>query len=180
MSETTVPAALTAGTWDIETTHSSIGFTVRHLGLSKVRGRFNTFNGTVTVGSAPGDVVVEATVDFGSIDTGNPQRDGHLRSGDFFEADAHPTMTFRSTAVTDRSMQGDLTIKGITRPVTFDLEVHGVTTDARNVTRAGFSASGTISRSEFGVAFNAPFGLDGMMVSDKVAIELEVQAVPRG
>ena len=179
MSDTTLPAGLTAGVWDIETTHSSVGFTVRHLGLSKVRGRFNTFGGSVTVGNSVDDVRVEATVDFGSIDTGNAQRDGHLRGGDFFEADAHPEMRFVSTGVSGASLRGELTIMGTTRPVEFDLEVHGVTTDGRGVTRAGFTASGHIHRSEFGVAFNAPLGLDGMLISDKVAIELEVQAVPR-
>ena len=179
MSDPTTPT-LPAGTWTIEPTHSSVGFTVRHLGMSKVRGRFNTFNGTVTAGEAGGPVAVEATIDMASVDTGNTARDGHLRGTDFFDVDTHPTMRFVSTAVSASSLQGELTIAGVTRPVALDLEFHGVTTDGRGITRAGFSAAGQIHRGEFGISFNAPLGLDGMIISDKVALELEVQLVPEG
>lgn len=170
--------ALTTGTWVIEPVHSEVGFTVRHLGLSKVRGRFNTFSGKVVVEDDKTASTVEATIDLASVDTNNQDRDGHLRSTDFFAVENHPTMTFASTAVTPDSLRGDLTINGITKPVTLDLEFHGVTVDNYDTTRAGFSASGEILRSDYGIDFNAPLGMDGMLISDKVAIELEVQVVP--
>lgn len=170
--------ALTTGTWVIEPVHSEVGFTVRHLGLSKVRGRFNTFSGKVVVEDDKTACTVEATIDLASVDTNNQDRDGHLRSTDFFAVENHPTMTFASTAVTPDSLSGDLTINGITKPVTLDLEFHGVTVDNYDTTRAGFSASGEILRGDYGIDFNAPLGMDGMLIGDKVAIELEVQVVP--
>ncbi|MEM7339845.1 MAG: YceI family protein [Actinomycetota bacterium] len=169
---------LTAGTWTIEPAHTEVGFSVRHLGLSKVRGRFNTFSGNVTVADDPTASVVEATVDLASVDTNNADRDNHLRSTDFFNVESHPTMAFRSSAVSESSMSGDLTINGVTKPVSFDLEFHGVQVDAYDTTRAGFSASGEILRSDFGIDFNAPLGADGMLIGDKVTIELEAQIVP--
>ena len=169
---------LTAGNWTIEPAHTSVGFTVRHLGLSKVRGQFNAFSGSVTIADDPTQSSVEATVELSSIDTNNPDRDGHLQSTDFFGVEANPHMTFSSTSVTETSLTGDLTINGTTKSVTFDLEVHGVVVDGYGTTRAGFSATGEISRSDFGISFNMPVGLDGMLISDKVTIELEVQAVP--
>lgn len=169
---------LAPGTWTIEPTHSEVGFTVRHLGLSKVRGRFNTFSGSVTVAPDAAASAVEATVDLASVDTNNADRDNHLRSTDFFAVDDHPLMTFRSTAVSESSLDGELTINGVTKPVSFDVEFHGVATDAYETTRAGFSASGEILRSDYGIDFNAPLGMDGMLIGDKVAIELEIQAVP--
>ena len=175
---TTQPTELIAGTWTIETAHSEVSFTVRHLGLSKVRGRFNTFAGTVTISADRLASAVHAEIDLSSIDTNNPQRDGHLRSTDFFDLAAHPTMTFVSIAVTETSLRGELTISGITKPVELDLEFHGVTTDGYGVTRAGFSATGQIRRSDYGIDFNAPVGLDRMLISDKVTVELEIQAVP--
>ena len=169
---------LTPGIWNIEPSHSEVGFTVRHLGLSKVRGRFNSFSGTVTVADNQLSSSVSTTIDMSSIDTNNAQRDGHLQSADFFNTATHPTMTFVSTAVTETSLKGNLTINGISKEVTLDLEFHGVTVDAYDMTRAGFSASGQFNRSDFGISFNAPIGLDGMLVSDKVSIELEIQIVP--
>jgi polyisoprenoid-binding protein YceI len=169
---------LTPGIWNIEPSHSEVGFTVRHLGLSKVRGRFNSFSGTVTVADDQLSSLVSATIDMSSIDTNNAQRDGHLQSGDFFNTATHPTMTFVSAVVTETSLTGTLTINGASNEVTLDLEFHGVAVDAYDMTRAGFSASGQFNRSDFGINFNAPIGLDGMLVSDKVNIELEIQIVP--
>ena len=171
-------APLTAGTWNIEPSHSSVGFTVRHLGLSKVRGQFNAFSGSLEIAEDQTASSVAATVELSSIDTNNPDRDGHLQSADFFGVDANPQMTFTSTAVTETSLTGDVSINGVTKPVTFDLEFHGVGVDAYDTTRAGFSAEGEISRSEFGIDFNMPIGLDGMLIGDKINIELEIQAVP--
>ncbi len=177
---TTTTQDIASGTWAIEPAHSEVGFTVRHLGLSKVRGRFNSFTGTVQVGADATTTSVTAEVDLSSVDTNNTDRDGHLRSSDFFNAEADPKMTFVSTAVTADSLAGNLTINGVTKPIKFDLDVHGVAVDGYETTRAGFSASATINRSDFGVDFNAPLGLDGMLISDKVNIELEIQIVPQG
>ncbi len=171
---------LTPGTWNIEPMHSEIGFTVRHLGMSKVRGRFNSFNGALTIGTDASASAVNAEVDLSSVDTNNEDRDNHLKSSDFFNAEQHPKMTFASTSVSDSKLAGDLTINGITKPVELDMEVHGVAVDNYEMTRAGFSATGAIKRSDYGIDFNAPLGLDGMLISDKVEIELEVQAVPEG
>ena len=170
--------ALTAGTWTVEPAHSEVGFTVRHLGLSKVRGRFNSFSGSVVVGDDPLVSKLEATVDLASVDTNNADRDGHLSTTDFFGVENNPTMTFSSTSVSETSLAGDLTVNGVTKPVTFDLEFHGVVVDGYETTRAGFSAEGAISRSDFGIDFNAPLGMDGMLIGDKVSIELEIQLVP--
>lgn len=171
---------LTAGTWTIEPMHSDVGFSVRHLGLSRVRGRFNTLSGTIEVAEDLTASSVQATVDLSSVDTNNADRDGHLRSTDFFGAEAHPQMTFVSTSVTSDVLTGNLTINGVTREVEFALEFHGVAVDGYETTRAGFSASGQIKRSDFDIDFNMPLGLDGMLISDKVDIELEIQAVPAG
>ena len=178
MSAQATKELLTAGTWTIDQSHSEVGFTVRHLGISKVRGRFQTFAGTLNIGGDQLASSVSATVDLTSIDTNNKQRDGHLQSADFFGVDENPTMTFESTEVTEHSLAGNLSINGVTKPVVFTLEFHGVTTDPYGATRSGFSAAGEILRSEFGISFNAPAGLDGMLVSDKVTIELEIEAVP--
>jgi polyisoprenoid-binding protein YceI len=175
---TTESPTLTAGSWTIEPMHSEVGFTVRHLGMSKVRGRFNAFSGAAVIGDDLTTASVEASIDLSSVDTNNPDRDGHLKSGDFFNAETHPQMTFVSTAATADSLVGDLTINGVTKSVELDVEFHGVAVDGYETTRAGFSASGTIKRSDFGVDFNAPLGMDGMLISDKVAIELEIQLVP--
>jgi len=169
---------LTAGTWNIEPAHSSVGFTVRHLGLSKVRGQFNSFDGTIEINEDQTAGAVSATVDMSSIDTNNADRDGHLQSTDFFGVENNPQMQFSSTSFTESSLSGDLTINGVTKPVTFDMEFHGVAVDAYETTRAGFSAEGEISRSDFGIDFNAPIGLDGMLIGDKIQIELEIQVVP--
>ena len=173
-----VAPTLTPGRWTIDPTHSSVGFTVRHLGLSKMRGQFNTFSGEVTVAKNRLTSSVLATIELSSIDTNNADRDGHLQSADFFGVENHPQMTFISTAVTENALTGDLTMNGTTKSVSLYLEFHGVAVDGYETTRAGFSASGMISRSDFGISFNMPVGLDGMLISDTVKIELEIQAVP--
>lgn len=180
MTETTTDDSptLTAGVWNIEPAHSEVGFAVRHLGLSKVRGRFNSFNGSVTIADDLATAAVNAEIDLSSVDTNNADRDGHLQSADFFNAENHPTMSFASTAASADELVGDLTINGKTLSVTLDLEFHGVAVDGYGTTRAGFSASTTIRRSDFGIEFNMPLGVDGMLIADKVQVELEIQAVP--
>ncbi len=174
-----------AGTWDIDPVHSEVGFSVRHMAVSKVRGRFDKFEGVIVTGEDPLSSTVTATIDSTSINTNNEQRDGHIKSADFFEVETHPTWTFTTTGVkadgADYLLAGDLTIKGATKPVTLKLEINGVGPDAFGGTRAGFSATGEISRSDFGVSFDGPIpGVPGgVIVSEKVTLHLEIEAVLR-
>lgn len=174
---TSSPSALTAGTWEIDPVHSDVSFTVIHLGLARVRGRFNTFSGTLTIDENQLASTVTASIELASVDTNNEMRDGHLRGADFFDTESNPTMHFASTAVTDNTLNGDLTIRGLTRPVSLDLDYRGVALDNNGATRAGFRATGQISRSDFGMEFNAPLGIDGMLIGDKIQIELEIEAI---
>jgi polyisoprenoid-binding protein YceI len=172
-----------AGTWAIDPVHSEVGFSVRHMAVSKVKGRFDKFEGAVVTAADPLASTVNVTVDAASINTYNEQRDGHMRSADFFEVEAHPTWTFTSTGIKDEggefTLQGDLTIKGVTKPVTFALEISGFGPDAYGGTRAGFSATTEIHRSDFGVDFagQIPGVTGGLIVSEKVSIHLEIEAV---
>jgi len=173
-----------AGTWAIDPVHSEVAFTVRHMMVSKVRGRFDTFEGTITTAEDPAKSSVTASVDLSSVNTNNDQRDGHIRSADFFEADKHPTMTFTSTGLRNVGgdaflLDGDLTIKGVTKPVTFEVELNGIGPDSYGGTRIGFSALAEINRNDFGVSFNGPIpGVPGgVAVSDKVTVTLEIEAV---
>jgi polyisoprenoid-binding protein YceI len=151
--------------------------------VSKVRGRFATFTGEIVTGGDVTGSSVRATIDATSIDTNNEQRDGHIRSADFFDVENHPQWTFRSTGLRadgdDFALDGELTIKGVTRPVTLALEINGFGPDAWGGTRAGFSASTTIDRNDFGVDIKMPLDGGGVVVSDKVQISLEIEAVLR-
>jgi polyisoprenoid-binding protein YceI len=177
-------SALTPGTWTVDAAHSRVGFTVRHLMVSKVRGSFTKFSGSVTVGEDKLASTVVAEVDMTSIATGDDNRDNHLRTGDFFDVAAHPTMTFRSTGITadggDYVLAGELTIKGISQPVTFELEFEGVSPDPWGGTRAGFSAETEISRKDWGLEYNAVLETGGVVISDKVKLELDIQVVKAG
>jgi polyisoprenoid-binding protein YceI len=170
-----------AGTWAIDPVHSDVGFTVRHMMVSKVRGHFARFEGEIVTGADPLDSSVNATIDLTSIDTNNEQRDGHIRSADFFEVETYPTMTYRSSGVRrdgdDFILDGDLTLKGVTKRVPLRLELNGFGPDAYGGTRAGFSASADINRREFGVNFNAALETGGAVVADKVSIHLEIETV---
>jgi polyisoprenoid-binding protein YceI len=172
-----------AGTWDIDASHSTVGFSVRHMMVSKVRGYFRDFAGEIVTAEDPAQSSVTATVDLGSIDTRQEQRDAHIRSADFFDVDNHPQMTFRSTAVrtdgADWVVEGELTIKGRTRPVTLALELNGFGPDAYGGTRAGFSAKTDINRNDFGVDIKMPMDGGGVVVGDKITVELEIEAVLR-
>ena len=171
------------GTWDIDASHSTVGFSVRHMMVSKVRGYFRQFSGEIVAAEDPAQSSVTATIDLSSIDTRQKQRDAHIRSADFFDVENHPQMSFRSTAVrtdgADWSIDGELTIKGRTRPVTLALELNGFGPDAYGGTRAGFSARTEISRSEFGVDIQMPMDGGGVVVGDKISVELEIEAVLR-
>ena len=170
-----------AGTWSIDPVHSEVGFTVRHMMVSKVRGKFRTFSGQLVTGDDPLGSSVIAEIDLFSIDTGNEQRDAHIRSADFFEVETYPTMTYRSTGVRrdgdGHVLDGELTLKGVTREVPLVLELNGFGPDAYGGTRAGFSGTAEINRRDFGVNFAAVMETGGAVVSDKVTIQLEVEAV---
>jgi polyisoprenoid-binding protein YceI len=171
------------GTWDIDASHSTVGFVVRHMMVSKVRGFFRDFSGVIVTAEDPAQSTVTATVDLGSIDTRQEQRDAHIRSADFFDVDKHPAMTFRSTGVrtdgADWIVDGELTLKGNTKPVSLALELNGFGPDAYGGTRAGFSARTEISRSAFGVDIQMPMDGGGVVVADKIVVELEIQGVLR-
>ncbi len=181
---TTTATAVTHGIWTLDPTHTEIGFTVRHL-MSKVRGKFETFEGTVTTGNDISDARVDVSVDLSSINTGTVDRDNHLRSSDFFDVDTNPTMTFTSTNVIEKDagelvVTGDLTIKGVTKSLQLDAEFLGEGADPWGGTRVGVEATGQISRKEFGVDFNIPLDGDKVMIGDKITIVINAEAVLQG
>jgi polyisoprenoid-binding protein YceI len=183
----TVPATqipgYVAGKWAIDAVHSHVGFTVKHMMVSKVRGQFNIFSGEFVTGDDPLQSSVTATIDLRSVDTNNEQRDNHIRSADFFEVETHPEMTYRSTGIRQDAdgagfiIDGDLTIRGVTRQVPLKLELEGFGPDPFGGTRAGFSATGEINRTDFGVSYNGPVPGGGTVVSEKVQISLDIEAV---
>jgi polyisoprenoid-binding protein YceI len=177
---TATAGALSTGTWAIDPVHSTIGFSVRHLMVSKVRGTFDDFNGTITVGE-DGAASVSAEVAVASLNTRNEQRDEHLRAADFFDAANHPTATFTSTGVRadgdGYALDGELTIKGHTKPVTLALEFSGTNPGMGHGEVAGFEASVVINRKDFGIEFDAPLETGGAVVGDKVTVTLEIEAL---
>jgi polyisoprenoid-binding protein YceI len=171
---------LVPGTWAVDPAHSEIGFTVRHL-MSKVRGKFEEYEGEIVIAENPLESSANATIQLDSVNTGTPQRDDHLRSSDFFEVDENPVMTFETTAVRADGdsyvVTGDLTIKGVTRPVDLDVEFLGVGPDPWGGTRAGFEATTKINRKDFGLTYNIPLEGDKVVIGDQVSIHLQVEAV---
>jgi polyisoprenoid-binding protein YceI len=186
-TETTTTTENQAGTvtghYQIDPAHSRLGFVARHAMVTKVRGQFTDFSGTLYLDEAdPTRSTAEVTVQMGSVETGQPQRDDHLRNSDFFDVETHPTMTFRSTAAerTGRDsyrLTGDLTIKGVTRPVTLDVEYNGLVRDPFGNDRAGFEARTTINRKDWDLSWNVALEAGGFLVSDKITIELDIAAV---
>jgi polyisoprenoid-binding protein YceI len=181
-SNTVTTLPLAAGTWTADANHSTVGFTVRHLGLSKVRGRFEDVTATLVVGTDLASSTVTAEIDMASVSTGNTDRDTHLASSDFFNAEKNPKMTFRSTSIEgsgdDYTLVGDLTLNGVTKPVELDVEFFGTSVfPVDQSTHAGFTATGSLSRKDFGIEFNMALGGDKVMISDKVALELDIQLV---
>jgi polyisoprenoid-binding protein YceI len=177
-----VPAA---GTYTLDTSHSEVGFAVRHVMVSKTRGRFSDFAGTVEIGENPLDSSVSVTIQTASIDTRDEQRDGHLRSGDFFDSEAWPTMTYQSRSVRQvgegrYAVDGDLTIKGVTKPVPLEVSFEGGATDPWGAIRIGFSAKAELNREDFGLTWNQALETGGVLVGKKVTIEIEAEAVKQG
>ena len=182
MSTTTVPTAQT-GTYAIDPTHSRIGFVARHAMVTKVRGSFNEFDGSGYFDAEnPSASHLQLTIQAASIDTRNADRDGHLKGNDFFDMETYPTITFASTAVErvdaeNYRVTGDLTIKGVTKPVTVDFEYTGSAVDPYNNTRIGLEGKTTVNRKDWGVNWNAALEAGGVLVSEKVTLEFEVSAI---
>jgi|SRR5688500_8985014 len=170
-----------AGRWDIDRSHSSVEFSVRHLMVSKVRGRFGELSGTVAIGDVPEESSVAVVIEAAGIDTRDSGRDEHLRSADFLDVAGHPTLEFRSRAVRGRGerweVEGDLTIRGVTRPVTLDVVLDGVALSPWGKQVAGFTASTEIDREDFGLTWNQALETGGVLVGRKVAVNLSVEAV---
>jgi polyisoprenoid-binding protein YceI len=175
---------MTTSTWDFDLSHSSVNFHVRHLMVSKVHGRFTAWSGTLELDDA--DLAksrLDVTIDAASVDTKEPKRDDHLRSADFFEVEKFPHLTFKSTKIEKTEdgyrMSGDLTIRGITKSVTLDVEGGEVVKDPWGGTRTGFSAKTTLSRKDFGLTWNVALEAGGFVVGDKIEITLEIEAVKK-
>lgn len=168
------------GTWKVDHSHSEVRFSVRHLAISRVRGKFENFDATFVTAENPMETSVEATVEVASINTNDKNRDGHLRTNDFFAAEEFPQFTFKSTGVRrdkgELKVDGDLTLRGVTKPVTFDFELGGFVTDPSGTPKVGFSASTVVKREDFGITWNAPLETGGLLVGSDVTIELDIQA----
>jgi polyisoprenoid-binding protein YceI len=175
-------APAVAATYTIDRAHSGVGFKVKHLMVSNVRGTFNDFSGTVVYDPAdPQSWQVDATIQATSIDTGEPKRDEHLRTDAFFDVAKFPTLAFKSTGVTANKdgtflLTGDLTMHGVTKPVTLSLEVNGTIKDPWGTTKAGFTATGRLNRADFGLTWNKALETGGMVVGDEVTLMLDVEA----
>jgi polyisoprenoid-binding protein YceI len=172
---------LAPGTWGLDTSHTTVGFTVRHMGISKVRGTFTRADASLTIGDSLEESALTARVDMSSVDTGNPDRDTHLRSADFFDIEKYPTMDYTSTAIREDGadgylVDGVLTLNGRSNALTLKVEFHGTETFPMDgSTHAGFSADATLSRKDYGIEFNVPMAAGGFVIGDRVSIALEVQ-----
>ena len=179
---TSTPADLT-GSYTLDPSHTRLGFTARHAMVTKVRGSFGDFEATANLDfTDPTQSSAKVTIQVASIDTGSTQRDEHLRTNDFFDVPSFPTWTFTSTSVeakngTELMLHGDLTIKGITQPISIDVEHIGTATDVYGNLRAGFEGKATISRKDFGVTWNAPLEAGGVLVGDKIVLEFDISAI---
>jgi len=175
-----VASALGTGTWAIDPAHSSISFSVRHLMVSKVRGSFEAFSGAIVV-AEDGTPSVSAEIAVDSVNTGNEQRDAHVKAADFFDVENHPTATFVSTSVRpdgdDYVLGGDFTLKGVTKPIDLKLEFNGVNPGMGHGEVAGFTATVVLNRKDFGVDVDMPLETGGTVIGDKVTITLEIEAL---
>ena len=175
-----VATELGTGTWAIDPVHSSVSFSVRHLMVSKVRGSFGTFSGAITV-AEDGTPSVTAQIDVASLNTGNDQRDGHIKSADFFDVEKYPTAEFTANGVRaagdDYILDGDFTLKGVTKPISLALEFNGVNPGTGHGAVAGFEASVVLNRKDFGIDIDMPLETGGAVVGDKVTISLAIEAL---
>jgi polyisoprenoid-binding protein YceI len=170
-----------AGTYQIDASHSVVEFVVRHLGLAKVRGRFNEFEGTIVIADDITQSRVDAVIQAATIDTRDEGRDQHLRTGDFLDAENHPTLEFHSTGLRQEAgewlLDGELSIRGVTKPVTLDVEFEGGARDPWGNTRVGFSATTKVNREDFGLTWNQALETGGWLVGKDVRIELSTEAI---
>ena len=169
-----------AGTWNLDPTHSEVSFSVRHLAISKVKGSFESFDATLETAEDHTASKVTASIDVASVNTNQKDRDGHLQTGDFFLAEEHPKMTFVSTSIEEKGddsflVHGDLTLRGVTKPVTLKSEFGGLVVDGYGQTKLGFSATTKIDRTEFGVTWNAALEAGGFTLGNDVTVTLEIQ-----
>jgi polyisoprenoid-binding protein YceI len=173
-----------SGTYEIDTSHSAVEFVGRHLMLTKVRGRFARFSGTVVVAEDPLQSSVDVVIAAASVDTGDERRDGHLRSTDLLDVEQYPTLEFHSTRLEPLGehwkLEGDLIIRGVTRPVSLDVIYEGAAVDPFGNYRIGFTASTEINREDWGVSWNVPLETGGVLVGKKIQIELAVSAIRKG
>jgi polyisoprenoid-binding protein YceI len=182
MSTTTT--IVPTGTWTADTAHSTIGFSVKHLGIATVRGSFGEFEGTLEIGDDLSSAKVKGSAKVDSIDTSEPQRDAHLKSADFFDAENHPELTFESTSVREIDgetfeITGDLTMHGVTKPVTLKAEVQGTETDPWGNERVGLEITGKLDRSDWDMKFNQALGSGNLLVSDTVKLALDISAIKK-
>ncbi len=179
---TATTTIIPTGTWAADPAHSTIGFSVKHLGIATVRGTFGEFEGTLELGEDLSGAKISATAKTASIDTAEPQRDAHLRSADFFDAEAYPELRFESTAVQTIddetfTIEGDLTMHGETHPITLEADLLGAESDPYGNERVGLEISGQLSRGDWGMKFNQALGSGNLMVSDTVKLTIDVSAV---
>lgn len=178
---TAATTSVPTGTWNVDPTHSSVEFQVKHMAIATVKGQFNEFQGTLVIGE-DGTATASGTVEVASVDTRDEQRDAHLKSPDFFDAESNPQIAFSSTAIepVDEDtfkITGDLTIHGVTNQITLTAEVEGSDTDPWGNQRVGLSVKGSLSRGDYGMTFNQALGSGNMLVGDKVKVELDISAV---
>jgi len=174
--------AVPTGTWNVDPAHSSVEFAVKHLGIANVRGRFTRFEGTLELGEAPTTAKAYGKVYVDSVDTNEEQRDAHLRSPEFFDADRYPELTFESTRVEPLDedtfkVHGNLTLHGITQDITLEAEVEGIEQDPWGNERVGLEVHGQLRRDDYGMKFNQALGSGNVLVGERVKIELEISAV---
>jgi polyisoprenoid-binding protein YceI len=180
--QTTTAPAIAAGTWTADAAHSKVGFAVKHMGIATVRGEFREFSGTLEVGEDLASTTARGTINVASVDTNEPQRDAHLRSPDFFDAEQFPELSFESTSIEALDEEtfritGDLTLHGVTNEVVLHAEVQGTDIDPWGNERLGLEITGQISRGDYDMKFNQALGSGNMLVADKVNLALDISAV---
>jgi polyisoprenoid-binding protein YceI len=168
--------------WVIDNVHSHVGFTVKHMMVATVRGQFKAYRGTLNLDAKDfAKSTFEGEIDVASIDTANADRDNHLRTGDFFDAQNHPKITFKSTGIEAKgegefAVHGDITLRGVTKPITVDVEFHGTSKNHQGKTVAGLQAHGTLNRKDFGMHFNMALDAGGIAIAEKVKLEVDIEA----
>jgi polyisoprenoid-binding protein YceI len=181
MSSYTETLTVPTGTWSVDPAHSKVGFAVKHMGIATVRGEFTDFAGIMEIGDDLSTAKIRGTVKAASVDTNEPQRDAHLRSPDFFDAETHPELAFEATrieAIDDESFRvtGELTMNGVTNEIVLSADVNGVDTDPYGNEKVGLEVTGQINRGDYGMTFNQALGSGNMLVADKVKLNLDIAA----